>query len=237
MKKYLVEIGLLLTAVFINYHGFSQQLDKLELKDRVDSISYILGYDYGNNLKSNSISINVLILAKGVQASFLDSNSIISEADKVRLMNSLKQEVGKKTEARQKIVAQENNKKGKEFLEANKKNNKKIKETSTGLQYEVISEGTGKMPKITDKVTVNYKGQLLNGKVYYSSFDTGKPAIFVLTGEIAGLTEGIQLMKEGAKYRFYIPSELAYGDAGMGVSIPPGSTVIFEVELISIQSN
>ena len=130
--------------------------------------------------------------------------------------------------------AEENLNEGKAFLEKNAKEDG-IKSTATGLQYKVLTEGTGAMPSATDNVTVHYKGTTLDGKTFDSSYDRGEPATFPLNRVIAGWTEGLQLMKEKATYRFFIPSELAYGSRGAGASIGPNATLIFDVELIKIQ--
>ena len=121
---------------------------------------------------------------------------------------------------------------GAKFLEENKKK-ENVKVTASGLQYQIVQEGTGKQPKATDKVTVHYTGKLLDGTVFDSSVQRGEPIEFGLNQVIPGWTEGVQLMKEGGKIILYIPSELGYGDRDMG-QIPPGSTLIFEVELIKV---
>jgi FKBP-type peptidyl-prolyl cis-trans isomerase FklB len=128
----------------------------------------------------------------------------------------------------------ENKKEGEAFLAANGKK-PGVKTLPSGLQYTVIKEGTGKQPSATDTVTVHYKGTLINGTEFDSSYKRGKPASFPLNGVIKGWTEGVQLMKEGAKYRFFIPPHLAYDQGGAGPMIGPNSTLIFEVELLSVQ--
>ena len=130
--------------------------------------------------------------------------------------------------------AEENLTEGKAFLEKNAKETD-IKTTVTGLQYKVLTEGTGATPSATDNVTVHYKGTTLDGKTFDSSYDRGEPATFPLNRVIAGWTEGLQLMKEKAKYRFFIPSDLAYGARGAGAAIGPNATLIFDVELLKIQ--
>jgi FKBP-type peptidyl-prolyl cis-trans isomerase FklB len=122
---------------------------------------------------------------------------------------------------------------GKVFLENNGKR-EGVVTTKSGLQYEVLTEGTGRNPKATDKVRCHYEGRLINGDVFDSSYKRNQPADFGLNQVIAGWTEGVQLMKEGAKYRFYIPYLLGYGEQGAGSSIPPYSTLIFDVELIKV---
>jgi len=122
---------------------------------------------------------------------------------------------------------------GREFMEQNAKNDSVV-QTKSGLQYMVLKEGTGAKPGPTDEVTVHYTGRLLNGTVFDSSVDRGEPATFPLDKVIPGWTEGLQLMREGAKYRLFIPSELAYGSKGAGEQILPNSTLIFDVELIKV---
>ena len=133
----------------------------------------------------------------------------------------------KKEEAQQAIAD------GKVFLEENARR-KGVTQTKSGLQYEVLTEGTGCSPKATDTVRCHYEGRLLDGSVFDSSYQRGEPADFGLNQVIAGWTEGVQLMKEGAKYRFFIPYLLGYGEHGAGSSIPPYSTLIFDVELIKV---
>lgn len=128
---------------------------------------------------------------------------------------------------------EENKKAGVEFLAKNSKKDKVIT-TASGLQYQILVEGTGASPKATDKVTVHYKGTLIDGTEFDSSYKHGAPATFPLDRVIKGWTEGVQLMKEGAKYRFFIPSDLAYGEQGAGRAVPANAALIFEVELIKV---
>jgi FKBP-type peptidyl-prolyl cis-trans isomerase len=128
---------------------------------------------------------------------------------------------------------EENKKAGMEFLAKNAKKDKVIT-TASGLQYQVLVEGKGASPKATDKVTVHYKGTLIDGTEFDSSYSHGAPVTFPLNGVIKGWTEGVQLMKEGAKYKFFIPSDLAYGEQGAGRAVPGNATLIFEVELLKV---
>jgi FKBP-type peptidyl-prolyl cis-trans isomerase FklB len=130
-------------------------------------------------------------------------------------------------------LSEKNKKEGEEYLAENKKK-EGIITTQSGLQYKVLKKGTGKIPKSTDTVTVNYRGTLIDGTEFDSSYRRGQPASFKVNGVIRGWTEALQLMKEGAKWQLYIPSNLAYGERGAGRNIGPNSTLIFEVELISI---
>jgi FKBP-type peptidyl-prolyl cis-trans isomerase len=148
-------------------------------------------------------------------------------------MSKFQQDLQTKQQAKMSQEAEVNKAAGKAFLDENKKK-AGVQVTASGLQYEVVKEGTGKMPIAASKVTVNYEGKLINGKIFDSSYDRGQTASFPLNGVIKGWTEGLQLMKEGAIYNFYIPSDLGYGDRG-NQAIPGGSTLIFKVELIKVE--
>jgi len=147
---------------------------------------------------------------------------------------NFQKEMQQKQMEKMSAASKPNKEAGQKFLEENKKQPGVI-ETPSGLQYKVIKEGKGKTPTATDKVTVNYEGKLLNGKIFDSSFDRKKPETFGVTGVIKGWTEGLQLMKEGGSYELYVKSDLAYGDQG-NQSIPGGSTLIFKVDLIKIEA-
>jgi FKBP-type peptidyl-prolyl cis-trans isomerase FklB len=146
---------------------------------------------------------------------------------------AFQKDMQEKQMAKQVKMAEPNKIAGQKFLDENK-GKEGVKVTATGLQYKVIKEGKGKTPTANDKVTVNYEGKLLDGKIFDSSFDRKKPETFPVTGVIKGWTEGLMLMKEGGSYELYIPSDLAYGDAGNN-SIPGGSTLIFKVDLIKVE--
>jgi FKBP-type peptidyl-prolyl cis-trans isomerase len=148
-------------------------------------------------------------------------------------MQTFQQQVVAAQQAKQKVVGEKNKTEGETFLAKNK-TRAGVKTTASGLQYEVEKEGTGPNPKATDTVTVNYKGTLMDGTTFDSSYDRGQPATFVLNQVIPGWTEGVQLMKPGGKYKFYIPSSLGYGEQGAGGVIGPNAPLVFEVELVSI---
>ena len=170
--------------------------------------------------------INKEYFDEAVHAAFDGKETKLSLEDANKIIQEYLQELTEKKAAEIKAV-------GQKFLEENKKN-ANVKETASGLQYVVEKEGTGAQPSATDEVTVHYTGKLLDGTVFDSSVNRGEPATFPLNRVIPGWTEGVQLMKEGAKYTFFIPSDLAYGPQGVPNAIPPHSTLIFDVELIKV---
>lgn len=193
----------------------------------MDKISYALGLGIGQQLKNMNIeNFSIEDFAQSVSDVMQGKDTAISSREAQEMLN--KYFIEKEKEQAQQAIAE-----GKVFLENNGKK-EGIVTTKSGLQYEVLTEGTGKSPKATDTVRCHYEGQLLDGTVFDSSYKRGEPADFGLNQVIPGWTEGVQLMKEGAKYRFYIPYLLAYGERGAGASIPPYSTLIFDVELIKV---
>ncbi len=193
----------------------------------MEKISYALGLGIGQQLKSMHIDgFNIEEFTRSITDVLNDQPTEMSARDAQMLLNEYFENKAK--EDAQKSIAE-----GAAFLENNGKR-EGVVTTKSGLQYEVLTEGTGKSPKATDKVRCHYEGQLIDGSVFDSSYKRGEPADFGLNQVIAGWTEGVQLMKEGAKYRFYIPYLLGYGERGAGSSIPPYSTLIFDVELIKV---
>lgn len=200
----------------------------------MDKASYALGLGIGHQLKGMGGSklniddfaqaIKDVIQGKEPQMSMKEAqivaNTFIQEAEKEN--QKLKEEAGAKFKAY-----------GEQYLAENAKKDG-VKVTKSGLQYEVLNEGTGKSPKATNNIKCHYEGRLIDGTVFDSSYRRGTPATFPLNGVIAGWTEGLQLMKEGAKYRFHIPYNLAYGANGAGESIPPYSALVFDVELLGV---
>ena len=194
-----------------------------------EKISYIIGRDMATNLKKQGIEIEAESFAKGLKEVLAGQPSSLSPQEVQQAMMALQQEMTQKQGAK----GAENQQAGEAFLAENK-NKEGVKTLPSGLQYQVLQEGSGKSPAKTDKVTTHYHGTLIDGTVFDSSYERGQPATFSVNGVIAGWTEALQLMKEGAKWRLFIPSNLAYGSQGAGDAIGPNSTLIFDVELISV---
>ena len=207
----------------------------IELKDFNDSASYAIGKDIYQSWLRDNLGINGQAAGQSMIDCYKRQNTW-NEATMRPLLQRFQQEFEKRQqEEHEKMMASkdENIAAGKKFLEENALN-KSVYQTKSGLQYKIVQKGKGgKKPTATNKVKVHYTGKLLDGKVFDSSVDRGQPAEFFLNQVIPGWTEGLQLMDIGSKYIFYIPSNLAYGDQVVG-SIPPGSTLIFEVELLDI---
>lgn len=199
-----------------------------------DQVSYSFGYIMGKNYSENVKNINLDAFIEGLKVASTGKKTTLSEEEMTKVLTQFKQQ----TEAKQLIIHQqkaENNAKlGSEFLAENKKK-ADVKVTQSGLQYQVLKQGTGKTPTATSKVKVHYEGRLLDGTVFDSSIARQQPTEFQLNHVIQGWSEGLQLMKEGAKYRFFIPSNLAYGEVGAGDAIEPNSTLIFDVELLEVK--
>lgn len=214
---------------------------KTDAWNQKDSISYSFGLDLGSKFKNMDVEINPDMLFKGFKDGFTEAKPALSEEE----LQSAKDVFQKKRIEKQKAMMAEQQKKlddqaaknreeGEKFLAENKKK-EGVVTTASGLQYIVLKEGKGEKPNADDTVTVNYKGILLDGTEFDSSYKRNAPASFPLKGVIKGWTEGLQLMSPGAHYLFYIPSDLAYGKRGGGEAIGPDATLIFEIELLEVK--
>jgi FKBP-type peptidyl-prolyl cis-trans isomerase FklB len=210
--------------------GFAQEQGP-QLKDLKDKASYSIGLNIGTNFKKQNVDLNPDALLAGLKDAISGKKPALSEQETRDVMTTWSKEITEK----QKVMADKNMADGKKFLDENKKK-EGMKTTASGLQYKVLKEGNGPQPKATDTVTVDYRGTLIDGTEFDSSYKRGQPATFPLNGVIKGWTEGLQLMKVGSKYQFFIPPDLAYGQRAMGPDIAPNSTLIFDVELKSVQA-
>jgi FKBP-type peptidyl-prolyl cis-trans isomerase len=201
-----------------------------QLKDTKDKASYSIGLNIGTNLKRQNVELNTDALMTGLKDGISGQKPLLNEQEVKEAMLALQKDMQQKQEA----AAQKNAKDGGKFL-ADNKAKAGVKVTASGLQYKVEKEGKGAQPKADDTVTVNYRGTLIDGTEFDSSYKRGQPATFPVNGVIKGWTEALQLMKAGSKYQLFIPADLAYGPAGRP-TIPPNSTLIFEVELLDVKS-
>jgi len=208
--------------------------ENIVLKDVKDKVSYSIGLDIGKNFKSQSVDIDTDIMVKGIKDILSGNKPLMTDEEVQDVMTNFRKEMTAKQAARIKEAGEKNKKEGETFLAENKKK-EGVVALPSGLQYKIITEGKGDKPKPTDMVTVNYRGTLIDGTEFDSSYKRGQAASFKVTGVIPGWTEALQLMKAGSKWQLFIPSNLAYGERGAGRDIMPNATLIFDVELMSIQ--
>lgn len=201
---------------------------KADLSSEKGKYSYAIGYNIGSSMKKDNVELDLKSFEAAISDALDGKESGLSPEQTQAAMQNLMMTLQKKRME----GADQNKKKGEDFLAANKGKDG-VKTTASGLQYKVIKEGTGAKPKPTDKVKVHYVGKLIDGKEFDSSYKRNQPAEFVLNGVIKGWTEGLQLMTVGSKYEFVIPSEIGYGPTG-NQSIPGNSVLVFEVELLGI---
>ena len=228
MKRLIICLG----AACITSLGLAQ--DKAPLKDQKDKASYSAGYEYGEGFKKQKIDLNIDAFAVGLKEGFAGKEAAISKDERDKTLQEWQKEMMEKQVAATREAAAKNKAEGEKFLEENKKKDG-VKTTASGLQYKVLKEGSGTAPKETDTVVAHYRGTLIDGTEFDSSYKRNEPVSFALTRVIPGWKEGLQLMKPGAKYQFFIPSALGYGERGMGQTIGPNSTLLFEVELLSVK--
>lgn len=198
-----------------------------------DKVGYSFGYIMGRGNADALKNMDLDAFLDGLKAASKGQSSALKDEEMSKVLTQFKKNAEAKQLIEHKNLADKNEKIGAEFLAENAKK-PNIKVTKSGLQYEVIKQGSGKTPKASSKVKVNYEGRLLNNTVFDSSIARQQPAEFMVSQVITGWTEGLQLMKEGSTYRFYIPAKLAYGQIGSGDAIEPNSTLIFDVELLEV---
>ena len=205
------------------------------LTTKKQKASYALGMNVGNGMRKQGVaaSVDPALVSRGLRDALSGSKAAMTEDEMKASLQQLATELSAAQSAKAKEAGAPNRKEGEAFLLANKSKDG-VKTLPDGLQYKVITEGKGPKPSASDTVTVNYRGTLINGKEFDSSYKRGQPASFPVGGVIKGWTEALQLMPVGSRWQLFIPSDLAYGDRGSGGDIGPSSTLIFEVELLSI---
>lgn len=226
-----VALVILWVLLFVS-QGYTQQ--KAQLKTPKDSVSYSIGVNIGKNFKQQSIDVNPDLLARGIKDVITGSRTQLTDEQVQSILTTFQKEMMAKQEETMMALAKKNKKDGEVFLAENREKEGVIT-LASGLQYKVLTMGTGKKPKATDTVTVNYRGTFIDGTEFDNSYRRGEPATFALNGVIKGWMEALQLMSVGSKWQVWIPSELAYGERGAGQVIPPNATLVFEVELLSVK--
>ena len=210
----------------------------LVLKTQKDKFSYALGMNtakrMSEGLKKQSVPFDSAIFVRGLRDGFAGGKTLLTDEEAQAVMTEMQKQVHEQQQAKTQQAAEGNKKEGDAFLAANK-GKEGVVTLPSGLQYKVVTAGTGPKPTTSDSVVCNYRGTLINGTEFDSSYKRGQPATFPVTGVIKGWTEALQLMPVGSKWQLYIPADLAYGDRGAGANIGPGSTLIFEIELLSIK--
>jgi len=233
MKTLHYSVLLLLTsaAVFAGCNRKPDDTSRIELKTRMDTISYIIGLDYGQGIRERNIAANPLMVYKGVDDG-LKGKSLLSDSLKNKLIDAFNLELQARQDSENIRIAADNKIKGKKFLEENRKESGVVVLPS-GLQYKMLKEGAGKSPLPTDSVRVHYRAMFIDRTTFDMSYDSG-PVGIRLNHVIKGLSEGIQQMKPGSICELYIPPELGYGDKDFASVIPGGSTLIYSIELIEV---
>ena len=207
---------------------------EVALTTQQDKVSYAIGMSMAKSVQRQSLEVEPDIVAKGLKDVLTGGKPLLSDEEAQATLTTLQNDMRAKQQEKAQQLGLTNKKEGEEFLAANK-GKEGVVALPSGLQYKILKEGTGPKPAATDSVVCNYRGTLINGTEFDSSYKRGQPATFPVNGVIKGWTEALQLMPVGSKWQLFIPSDLAYGQRGAGADIGPNATLIFEVELLSIQ--
>lgn len=221
----------LASAALLAFGAANAQTTELETPE--ERLSYTIGMDIGQSLAGQQMDLDIDLVMEGLRATYAGEETLLTREEALAERQQFIEQRQQSLEQERAEEATVNREEGEAFLAQNAQNDD-VMVTDSGLQYRVIEEGEGERPSATDRVTVHYKGTLINGVEFDSSYARGEPATFGLNQVIPGWTEGLQLMSEGGKYEFFIPSDLAYGEQGRPGPIGPNATLIFEVELIEI---
>jgi FKBP-type peptidyl-prolyl cis-trans isomerase len=233
VKQSIIAVALA-AAVFLSLSGCSSDKKVTALTTQDQKVSYMFGLNMGGYLKKLDIKVDRAALIQGITDTLSGSKPLLTSEQVMALQQEFSKTMQEKQMAEMKALSEKNGKEGSEFLAKNK-NEKGVVTTASGLQYTILKQGTGPKPVSTDVVSVNYRGMFIDGKEFDNSYTRGQPATFPVTGVIPGWTEALQLMQVGTKAKLFVPGNLGYGERGMGQQIPPNKTLLFEVELLSIQ--
>jgi FKBP-type peptidyl-prolyl cis-trans isomerase len=205
----------------------------LKLTTQKDKLSYAIGMNIGGGIKQDTVDVDPNVVARGLKDVLTGSKPLMTDDEAKAVLAALRNEVTAKRAAEMKRVGESNKQAGDQFLAANK-TKEGVTTLPSGLQYKVLKEGTGAKPNATDTVDCQYRGTLIDGREFDSSYKRGQPATFPVNGVIKGWTEALQLMPVGSKWQLFVPADLAYGERSPGSEIGPNATLIFEVDLLSI---
>lgn len=228
-----ISLLILTVVLYLSFSSCAQETEKTELTTKSEKMSYALGSNIGASVKSAAAEIDYDALIQGVKDTLEGRTPLLTAAENQQFLGELSTLLRTKSNEKSKKIGEKNMKEGEAFLTENK-GKAGVTTTASGLQYEVMKEGSGAKPRKTDRVSVHYAGTLIDGTEFDSSYKRGSPAAFAVTGVIKGWTEVLQLMNVGSKYRVFIPSDLAYDMRGSPPKIGPNATLIFEVELLDI---
>ncbi len=234
--RFIVTFTILISLILLlsNCGTITEDERSIALETKKDSISYVIGTDIAHSLDLIKDDINLDKLIGGMKDHLDEKPLLVKKEVGQKMLRKFSREVQEKQHAKRMILAQENLKKGNEFLEKNKQN-EGVVTTQSGLQYLVLKQGDGPRPSQTDKVKVHYRGTTIDGTVFDSSYDRGQPTTFQVNSVIKGWNEALLLMNVNSKYKLFIPSNLAYGPRGSEPKIGPNEVLIFEVELMGIE--
>jgi FKBP-type peptidyl-prolyl cis-trans isomerase FklB len=224
----------MLTFVMMLLPAFAAAQEAPALKTEKEKLSYAMGMDLGSQLKTRSVEIDPAIFGRGLADALAGSKTLLTAEEAKAIITELQKAMMAKQAEAAKVAGEKNKAEGDAFLAANKAKEGVVALTS-GVQYKVLTAGTGKMPTIDDTVVCQYRGTLIDGKEFDSSYTRGQPITFAVKGVIKGWTEVLQLMPVGSKWQVFIPPNLAYAERGSGAMIGPNATLIFEIELVAIK--
>jgi FKBP-type peptidyl-prolyl cis-trans isomerase len=224
----------MLTLLVISMPALASAQEARALETEKDKLSYAMGMDLGNQLKTRSVEIDTALFRQGLEDALSGSKTRLTEAEAKAVIAGLQMVMLAKQAGTAKAAGEKNKTEGEAFLAANRAK-EGVVTLPSGLQYKVLTAGTGPKPTLTDTVVCHYRGTLINGKEFDSSYRRKEPASFPVKGVIKGWTEVLQLMPVGSKWQVFIPSTLAYGERGAGADIAPNATLIFEIELVAIK--
>lgn len=228
--RWILAVGLMASPAL----AFAQGAAQSELKTDKEKLSYAMGMDLGGQLKAHSVDVDPDLFARGLRDALAGGKTALTDEEAKKVIAALQMTMVAKNVEEMKVAGEKNKSEGEAFLAANK-SKEGVVALPSGLQYKVVTAGTGPKPAADQTVVCHYRGTLINGTEFDSSYKRGQPATFPVKGVIKGWTEVLQLMPVGSKWQVFIPSELAYGARGAGADIGPNATLIFEIELVGIK--